>query len=350
MSNALSTVGRLVFAALLACGATGLAVAADRPADEIVKEIESIPAPKTRAQLIEAQKRQVALIGELLTSHPDDPRLTTLLPQRWMLLANSGKSPEALAEIDARLAAAKDETQKADATFLKARVVLIQKRYEPEDAAPAVEEFLTLAPKDPRGSMLLFTLYQAARDPARKDALEARILKDYPDSAHAFAITGPKRQREGIGKPVDLEFTDAIKGGTVSIKGLKGKIVVLDFWATWCGPCIAEMPRLKTVYAEYKEKGVEFIGVSLDAPRDQGGLDKLKAFIAQRDIPWPQYYQGNGWESEFSRSWGVTALPCVFVVDPDGKLYSTEAVGQNLESVIRDILSKREKPPAGGGE
>ncbi len=59
------------------------------------------------------------------------------------------------------------------------------------------------------------------------------------------------------------------------MKSLKGKVVVIDFWATWCGPCVAEMPNMKKLYAEYKDKGVEFVGVSLDKSKEQGGLDKL---------------------------------------------------------------------------
>ena len=72
------------------------------------------------------------------------------------------------------------------------------------------------------------------------------------------------------------------------MKSLKGKVVVIDFWATWCGPCIGELPRMKQLYAEYHDKGVEFIGVSLDAPKDQGGLDKLKNFVAENTVEWPQ--------------------------------------------------------------
>jgi thiol-disulfide isomerase/thioredoxin len=350
MEVSMSRIARRAFAALMACGLAAPALAADRPADDIVKEIQSQTPPKTRAEAVQMQKKRVALIEELYKAYPDDLRLATFLPQRWMILATTGKSEEALREIETRLAGAKDETQKVDALFLKARVVLVRKGDEPQEALPEVEAFLSRAPKDPRGSMLLFTVYQGVRDQALKDKLEERILKGYPDSAHAAAITGPRRQKEAIGKPFELEFTDATKGGTVSIKGLKGKVVVVDFWATWCGPCIAELPRMKAIYAEYRDKGVEFIGVSLDVPKEKGGLDKLKAFVAEKDIPWPQYYQGNYWDSEFSRSWGIVGIPCVFVVDPDGKLYSTEAVGQNLEPLIKELLAKRDKASASRGQ
>ena len=110
---------------------------------------------------------------------------------------------------------------------------------------------------------------QTAKEKERRSALEDRILKDFPDSKYAGMIKGSRRQHESIGKPFDLEFTDAIKGSTVSMKGLKGKVVVIDFWATWCGPCVAEMPKMKELYAKYHDQGVEFIGVSLDHPKER---------------------------------------------------------------------------------
>ena len=96
---------------------------------------------------------------------------------------------------------------------------------------------------------------------------------------------------------------------------------------------------MKELYAKYRDQGVEFIGVSLDQSREDGGLDKLKKFVTDKEIAWPQYYQGNFWDSEFSKSWGVNSIPCVFIVDADGNLSSTQARGK-LEEMIPQLLQK----------
>jgi alkyl hydroperoxide reductase subunit AhpC len=102
------------------------------------------------------------------------------------------------------------------------------------------------------------------------------------------------------------------------------------------------MPEMKKLYEEYKPKGVEFIGVSLDQPKDKGGLDKLKKFVSENQITWPQYYQGNGWESEFSRGWGINSIPTMFIVDAAGNLSTTDARGQ-LETLLPELLAKAPK-------
>src|SRR4029077_11122640 len=94
--------------------------------------------------------------------------------------------------------------------------------------------------------------------------------------------------------------------------------------------------------------GVEFIGVSLDQPKEDGGLDALKKFVKDKGIEWPQYYQGNFWKSAFSSSWGINSIPCVFVVDAEGKLFSVDARGK-LEKMIPELLEKKSKVAAAGG-
>ena len=92
------------------------------------------------------------------------------------------------------------------------------------------------------------------------------------------------------------------------MQDLRGKAVVIDFWSTSCSACVGEVPKMKKLYAEFKEKGLEIIGVNLDAPKEYGGLDKLKEFVKKEGIPWPQYYEGDGWHSSSSRHPGASTF------------------------------------------
>jgi thiol-disulfide isomerase/thioredoxin len=220
--------------------------------------------------------------------------------------------------------------------------------YDASRFLDAIEDFIKRYHDDPQGSMML---YEAAafhvRDREKSTAVLRRIVKDWPRSGAAREAKWKLRQVDAIGKPFELKFTDAISDREISIESLRGKIVVIDFWATWCAPCVAEMPRMKELYAKWKSQGVEFIGVSLDAPEDQGGLVRLRAFVSDNDVSWPQYHQGAGWQSDFSSSWGVNSIPCVFVIDHEGNLAAT-TVGDELEETVAKLISQRDAKAAGG--
>lgn len=135
-------------------------------------------------------------------------------------------------------------------------------------------------------------------------------------------------------KPMDLKFT-AVDGREVDFAKLRGKVVLVDFWATWCGPCIAELPNIKKVYAEYHAKGFEIVGISLDREQDK---QKLVDFCAKEQMPWPQHFDGKYWKNEIAVSYGITGIPAMFLLDQSGRLVATDARGEKLEVEVKRLL------------
>ena len=295
-----------------------------------------------RAQMNEFMAKRADLAKGFYDRFPDHPEAAKLLTMRWQILSNTGKGDVVAQETDAAIAKSPGTPIAAAARFAKAQVAM-RGDQSFETQMQLVEEFIKAEPKDPRGGDLLVQLAShGTDDSARQRDLFTRVQKDYPDSRAAKTATAQMRQVEGVGKPFELSFTDAISGKPIDVqKDLKGKVVVIDFWATWCGPCVGEMPHMKELYSQFKPKGVEFIGISLDQPEDKGGLAALKKFVAENKIEWPQYYQGNFWQSEFSSGWGINSIPALFVVDHEGKLYSTNGRGK-LEQILPELIAKRD--------
>jgi thiol-disulfide isomerase/thioredoxin len=209
-----------------------------------------------------------------------------------------------------------------------------------EDRLAAARAFHKAAPEDERFVRVMAPLAEdKSLSQEARIGLYREMIEAFPESRSTAYYGGKIRQIEGIGKPFELAFTDANTGESVSMDALRGKVVVIDFWATWCGPCVAEIPNVKKLYEEYHDKGLEIIGVSLDQPEDKGGLEALKKFCETNELTWHQYYQGNFWQSDFSTSWGINSIPCVFIVDKQGNLVSTDARGK-LETMVPELLAK----------
>lgn len=124
-----------------------------------------------------------------------------------------------------------------------------------------------------------------------------------------------------------------LTGAPLSISGLKGKVVLVDFWATWCGPCVAELPNVLAAYSKYHDKGFEIVGISLDRSEDA-----LKNFIKEKSMTWPQYFDGKAWDSKLGKQYGVTSIPATYLIGQDGTIVAKNLRGPALEAELARLL------------
>jgi thiol-disulfide isomerase/thioredoxin len=160
-----------------------------------------------------------------------------------------------------------------------------------------------------------------------------RALTTVPDQNLANAAKARMAREQLIGQPVSLQFT-ATDGSSINMSELRGKVVLVDFWASWCPDCIREMPAVRQIYQKFRDKGFTIIGISLD--KDEQALAN---FVARKLIPWPQYFDGKGWENDFARKYGVHAIPEMWLINQRGEVASTDISVEELEQKTEQLLS-----------
>ena len=156
-------------------------------------------------------------------------------------------------------------------------------------------------------------------------------LEAHPDSSVNMLLAEKKRILPLItelkSKPLELKFK-AIDGRDVDLAKMRGKVVLIDFWATWCAPCIEELPSLMRLYSEKKDQGFEIIGISMD-----DDLGRLAYFMKESGIPWPQYADPKGVQNDIVTRLGVQITPTLWLVGKDGYLITDNALNGTVEAV-----------------
>lgn len=130
----------------------------------------------------------------------------------------------------------------------------------------------------------------------------------------------------------EISLPDA-KDNAINLSSLKGKVVLIDFWASWCGPCRAAIPNVIKLYDKYKANGFEVFGVSIDSKK----TDWLKAIINDK-IKYTQVMDKDGWNSAVAEKYGVYSIPSTFLLDKTGKVVAVDLDGEELEKKVKALL------------
>lgn len=160
----------------------------------------------------------------------------------------------------------------------------------------------------------------------------ARIAAEYPETPVAAKAGGAKRRIESVGKPLTLEGPD-LTGRTVSVQSYRGKVVLIHYWATWCGPCKQDMSLLKDMQAKYGPDNVALIGINLDSDRAD-----MEAFLKENTLSWPQLYEPGGLDSRLANTLGILTLPTMLLLDKEGTVVRRNLFAGEVDGELRKLL------------
>lgn len=296
---------------------------------------------------------QAKAIEDHLATHPEDRHYGVGLRQLFLHYRDEAKDKErALATLEREyeylVARAGAEDLKEGLRWLFLASVGI----EAEDRALVALErehafLIAEAPRDYEalGQNLIDWVYRLTKAKQAAESAKARELiarakeelagdADTERVSRLFAKCEGMCNRPAVGDALELEFT-ALDGSRVDLANMKGRVVLVDFWATWCAPCVASQPGIKSAYEKYHDKGFEVIGISLD---DAGSEDSVAHFLEDNQLPWPQSFDGKGWDTPMAVTFGITSIPATFLIGKDGRIDCINVHGEDLEPKVAELL------------
>ncbi len=343
---------------VLALSVHGADLPAAKTADELwqsIQNLEQEPAPRDRAEYLERMGQVHSALLEFERRFPGDARewdakLVRLEVESGLAQADNHPTDDAaLFALTKEIVAAPDASAETKAG---ARYLAAEKRMEALESSGsatngavraaadvAVLELRQLYPDDLRTFRIQFDMagILKLRDPGAAESILQELAGSKNPQAAAMAkqqLAALKVSQKLAKEPLDLKF-QAVDGTTVDLAKLRGKVVLLDFWATWCGPCRMEIPNVVATYKGLHSRGFEIVGISLDQNKEQ-----MVKYTKAAGMTWPQYFDGKSWANEISTRYGINAIPAAWLLDKKGFVRSTAARGGNLEQQVKMLLAE----------
>ena len=198
-----------------------------------------------------------------------------------------------------------------------------------------LEQFVGEFPNIPDAAEAMLQLaYAREMSGEEKEARKwyGRIVKDFPDSRIATKAGGAQTRLESVGKTVSLQGQSA-SGGLIDLAKYRGQVVLIQYWATWCEPCKADMPTLKDLVSRYGESGFNILGVNLDTDAQE-----MSGYVEEYGLSWPQIHEDGGLDSRPANELGILTLPTMILVDKEGKVVSRNIRVAEIDGELKRLI------------